>query len=225
MTSILIIIITAIAGAAFGAAGQRCMALSVAIFVGESKEWMEDLVEEAKTLKVGSGFDDGVDIGPLITPQSKERVCQIIDISQKKEGVTVNLDGRGIQVAGYEQGNFLGPTILSGVTPSNTCYVEEIFGPVLVCINVDSLDEAIALTNANPYGNGCAIFTQCGASARKFQHEVDGKFYAFFLFYLYCKIAKLYYFTCHFLFQLLRSWTGWNQCANSSSPAVFLIFW
>jgi malonate-semialdehyde dehydrogenase (acetylating)/methylmalonate-semialdehyde dehydrogenase len=72
------------------------MALSVAIFVGESKEWMEDLVQEAKTLKVGSGFDDGVDIGPLITPQSKERVCQIIDISQNKEGVTVNLDGRGI---------------------------------------------------------------------------------------------------------------------------------
>jgi len=177
--------VKAIAGAAFGAAGQRCMALSVAIFVGESKEWMEDLVQEAKTLKVGSGFDDGVDIGPLITPQSKERVCQIIDISQSKEGVTVNLDGRGIQVAGYEHGNFLGPTILSGVTPNNTCYVEEIFGPVLVCINVDSLDEAIALTNANPYGNGCAIFTQCGASARKFQHEVDGKFYAFFVVFFY----------------------------------------
>jgi malonate-semialdehyde dehydrogenase (acetylating)/methylmalonate-semialdehyde dehydrogenase len=161
----------AIVGAAFGAAGQRCMALSVAIFVGESKDWIDDLVVEAKKLKVGCGFDEGVDIGPLITPQSKERVCQIIDISEKKEGVIVKLDGRDLK--GYEKGNFLGPTILTGCTPDKTCYREEIFGPVLVCVNVDTLDEAIALTNANPYGNGCAIFTQSGSCARKFQHEID----------------------------------------------------
>lgn len=158
----------AIAGAAFGAAGQRCMALSVAIFVGESKDWVEDLVLEAKKLKVGCGFEEGVDVGPLITPQAKERVCQLLENSV---GTTILLDGR----QGYDsKGNFLGPTIVTGVTPDHLCYQEEIFGPVLLCMTVDTLDEAIALTNSNPYGNGCAIFTQSGSCARKFQHEIDG---------------------------------------------------
>ncbi len=158
----------AIVGAAFGAAGQRCMALSVAIFVGESKDWVNDLVLEAKKLKVGCGFEEGIDVGPLITPQAKERVCQILD---KSGGTTILLDGR----EGYDdEGNFLGPTIVTGVTPQHLCYQEEIFGPVLLCMTVDTLDEAIALTNSNPYGNGCAIFTQSGSCARRFQHEIDG---------------------------------------------------
>jgi malonate-semialdehyde dehydrogenase (acetylating)/methylmalonate-semialdehyde dehydrogenase len=143
------------------------MALSVAIFVGESKEWVNDLVVEAKKLKVGSGFDEGVDLGPLITSQAKERVCQILD---KSVGTKILLDGR----QGYKEGNFLGPTIVTGVTPQHICYQEEIFGPVLLCMTVDTLDEAISLTNANPYGNGCAIFTQSGSCARKYQHEIDG---------------------------------------------------
>ncbi len=164
--------VKAIAGAAFGAAGQRCMALSAVVFVGDTKNWVGDIVEEAKKLTVGCGLDENVDVGPLISPEAKAR-CESIVADAVKQGATLELDGRNVTVSGYEDGNFLGPTILSNVDTSNIGYTEEIFGPVLVCLSVDSLDEAIGLTNANPYGNGCAIFTQSGACARKFQHEID----------------------------------------------------
>ncbi|ETE72347.1 Methylmalonate-semialdehyde dehydrogenase [acylating], mitochondrial, partial [Ophiophagus hannah] len=159
-------------GAAFGAAGQRCMALSAAILVGESRKWLPELVEKAKNLRVNAGDQPGADLGPLISPQAKERVCQLID-SGAKEGANVLLDGRKIRVKGFENGNFVGPTILGKVKPNMTCYKEEIFGPVLVVLEANSLDEAIEIVNNNPYGNGTAIFTTNGATARKYSHLVD----------------------------------------------------
>lgn len=159
-------------GAAFGAAGQRCMALSTAIFVGESKEWLNDLVERAKKLNVGPGTDSKADLGPVISPQSKQRIHSLVE-SGVEEGAKCILDGRGVKVAGYEKGNFVGPTILSEVKPNMKCYREEIFGPVLVTLTADTLDEAINMINNNPYGNGTAIFTTNGATARKFTQEID----------------------------------------------------
>jgi len=161
-----------LAGAAFGAAGQRCMALSTAIFVGEARSWVSDLAEKAKKLKVNAGHIAGTDIGPVISPAAKERIERLVE-SGVKEGAKLVLDGRGIKVPGFERGNFVGPTILTGVTPSMECYREEIFGPVLVCLEADTLDEAIQLINNNPYGNGTAVFTTSGANARKFVNEID----------------------------------------------------
>ncbi|KAF7393137.1 hypothetical protein HZH66_008970 [Vespula vulgaris] len=164
--------ISQITGAAFGAAGQRCMALSVAIFVGKSKEWIGELVEAAKRLKVNAGHVPGTDLGPVISPQSKQRIYDLVE-SGVKEGVGLPLDGRGIVVPGYERGNFIGPTILTGVKSSMKCYTEEIFGPVLSCMFADTLDEAIDIINKNPYGNGTAVFTNNGATARKFVDRIE----------------------------------------------------
>ncbi|XP_059045084.1 probable methylmalonate-semialdehyde dehydrogenase [acylating], mitochondrial [Achroia grisella] len=161
-----------LAGAAFGAAGQRCMALSTAVFVGEAKQWIPDLVERAKGLKVNAGHVPGTDVGPVISIRAKERILRLIE-SGIKEGAKLPLDGRGIKVSGFEKGNFVGPTILTEVTPSMECYKEEIFGPVLVCLFVDTLDKAIQMINSNPYGNGTAVFTTNGATARKFVSEID----------------------------------------------------
>eukprot|EP01061_Rhynchopus_euleeides_P014339 TRINITY_DN248_c0_g2_i2.p1 TRINITY_DN248_c0_g2~~TRINITY_DN248_c0_g2_i2.p1 ORF type:complete len:239 (+),score=93.78 TRINITY_DN248_c0_g2_i2:39-719(+) len=157
-----------------GAAGQRCMALSVAVFVGKSQEWIDDVVERARTtLTVGRGTDAGVDVGPMITPAAKERAFDIIATAEE-EGATIRLDGRSVvPPAGCEGGNWLGPTVITGVTTSMTCYREEIFGPVLCTMSADTLEDAVNIINANPYGNGTAIFTASGAVARKFQHEVD----------------------------------------------------
>lgn len=161
-----------LAGAAFGAAGQRCMALSTAIFVGDAKKWIPDLVERARKLKVNAGHVPGTDIGPVISPQSKQRIHSLIE-SGVKQGAKLALDGRGIKVAGFEKGNFVGPTVLTDVQPSMECYKEEIFGPVLICLSVDTFDEAIEMINNNPYGNGTAIFTTNGATARKFVNQID----------------------------------------------------
>lgn len=161
-----------LAGAAFGAAGQRCMALSTAIFVGESRNWIPDLAEKAKNLKVNAGHIAGTDVGPVISPAAKERIERLVE-SGVKEGAKLVLDGRGVKVSGYEKGNFVAPTILTGVTPKMECYREEIFGPVLVCLEAKTLDDAIELINNNPYGNGTAIFTTSGANARKFVNEID----------------------------------------------------
>lgn len=163
---------TALAGAAFGAAGQRCMALSTLVLVGETREWIADICEKASKLKVGSGMDPKSDLGPLITPQSKERVHRIIQTAVE-QGAQLDLDGRGVTVDGFPNGNFVGPTILSKVTPSNICYTEEIFGPVLICLEADTLDDAIQLINANKYGNGCALFTGSGSAARYFTANTD----------------------------------------------------
>eukprot|EP00008_Paramoeba_atlantica_P007863 CAMPEP_0201490704 /NCGR_PEP_ID=MMETSP0151_2-20130828/27111_1 /ASSEMBLY_ACC=CAM_ASM_000257 /TAXON_ID=200890 /ORGANISM="Paramoeba atlantica, Strain 621/1 / CCAP 1560/9" /LENGTH=528 /DNA_ID=CAMNT_0047876765 /DNA_START=30 /DNA_END=1616 /DNA_ORIENTATION=+ len=159
-------------GAAFGAAGQRCMALSCAVFVGQSQDWIDEVVEKAKGLVVNAGWEDGASLGPMISPAAKERCLDLIE-SGIKEGAKLDLDGRNVQVPKYPNGNFVGPSLLRDVTPSMRCYQEEIFGPVLVCVGVDTLDDAIEVINQNPYGNGTAIFTKSGAAARKFEREID----------------------------------------------------
>jgi len=164
--------LNALIGAGFGAAGQRCMALSVAIFVGDSNKWISELATKAKSLKVGPGADEKADLGPLITKQSKDRVLSLIQ-SGVDQGAKLLLDGRNIQVPGYPNGNFVGPTILSDVEANMLCYREEIFGPVLLCLSLPTLDDAITFINSSPYGNGCAVFTTNGSNARKFQYEID----------------------------------------------------
>ncbi|WP_046659013.1 CoA-acylating methylmalonate-semialdehyde dehydrogenase [Lysobacter capsici] len=164
--------LNAMAGAAFGAAGQRCMAASTAVLVGEARHWIGDLVAKAKTLKVNAGTEPGTDVGPVISCAARERVEALI-ASGVEQGAKLELDGRKPSVPGYEQGNFIGPTVFSGVKPGMRIYDEEIFGPVLVILEADTLDDAIALVNANPNGNGTAIFTQSGAAARRFQEEID----------------------------------------------------
>ncbi|XP_003747140.1 probable methylmalonate-semialdehyde dehydrogenase [acylating], mitochondrial [Galendromus occidentalis] len=159
-------------GAAFGAAGQRCMALSTVIFVGESKKWVPEMVERAQKLRVNAGHVAGTDLGPVISSESKQRIHELIE-SGVKEGAKLLLDGRHIVVPGYENGNFVGPTVLHNVTPQMRCYREEIFGPVLISTEVETLDDAIKIINGNPYGNGTAIFTTNGATARKFTFEAD----------------------------------------------------
>jgi malonate-semialdehyde dehydrogenase (acetylating)/methylmalonate-semialdehyde dehydrogenase len=159
-------------GAAFGAAGQRCMALSVVILVGEAQAWLAELVEKARTLKVSAGCEPGTDVGPLISRAARERVEGLIERGVA-EGAELLLDGRRPQVAGYADGNFVGPTVFAGVRPEMTIYREEIFGPVLCVMSAATMDEAIALVNANPNGNGTAIFTRSGAAARHFQEEID----------------------------------------------------
>lgn len=164
--------LNAVVGAAFGAAGQRCMALSTIVFVGEAQEWAADLIELTKQLKVGSGFDEGVDVGPMISPQAKQRAFDLIQ-SGVDQGANLIVDGRNVEVDGYPNGNWLGPTILTDVTTDMDCYKEEIFGPVLVCLNVDTLEEATKLVNANRWGNGTAIFTNSGAAARKYTMDTE----------------------------------------------------
>ncbi|MED5607735.1 MULTISPECIES: CoA-acylating methylmalonate-semialdehyde dehydrogenase [Pseudomonas] len=164
--------LNAIAGSAFGAAGQRCMAVSVAILVGEANEWIPDLVAKAKTLKVSGGTEANTDVGPLVSCAALDRVSGLIERGIQ-EGAKLELDGRNPQVAGYEKGNFVAPTLFSGVTAQMSIYREEIFGPVLCVVSVKTLDEAIELINANPNGNGTAIFTRSGAAARHFKEEID----------------------------------------------------
>jgi malonate-semialdehyde dehydrogenase (acetylating)/methylmalonate-semialdehyde dehydrogenase len=164
--------VAAMVGSSFGAAGQRCMATSVAVLVGEAKKWIPDFVEQAKKLKVNAGHEPGTDIGPVISCAAKDRVCGLIDAGVK-EGAKLELDGRGATPAGYAKGNFVGPTIFSGVKPGMQIYDREIFGPVLCIAEAETLDDAIAMINNNPHGNGTAIFTQNGAAARKFQEDID----------------------------------------------------
>jgi len=164
--------IAALAGAAFGAAGQRCMALSTGVMVGETRGWLDDLVEVAAKLEPNFGKVPTADLGPVVTVEAKARIESLIT-SAEEQGATILLDGRGYSVEEYPEGNFVGPTIIADVTPDMDCYKEEVFGPVMVLLNADTLDEAISIVNANPFGNGTAVFTQSGASARKFQHEID----------------------------------------------------
>ena len=164
--------LNALVGAGFGAAGQRCMATSVVVLVGAAKQWLPELKALAQKLKVNAGSEPGTDVGPVISKRAKARILELIE-SGVKEGAKLELDGRGISVPGFEQGNFVGPTLFSGVTTDMRIYTEEIFGPVLVVLEVDTLDQAIALVNANPFGNGTGLFTQSGAAARKFQSEID----------------------------------------------------
>jgi malonate-semialdehyde dehydrogenase (acetylating)/methylmalonate-semialdehyde dehydrogenase len=164
--------LNALAGASFGAAGQRCMAVSVAVLVGEARNWVPELIEKAKTLKIGAGTEKGVDVGPLVSCAAYDRVNHLIERGVA-DGAKLELDGRKPTVPGYEKGNFVGPTIFSGVKPGMTIYDQEVFGPVLCVADAENIDEAIELINSNPNGNGTAIFTQSGAAARRFQEEID----------------------------------------------------
>ena len=164
--------LNALVGAAFGAAGQRCMALSVAVMVGETKHWVDELVNKTKTLKVNAGHEPNTDVGPVISTRAKARVIDLIN-SGIEEGAELLLDGRDVQVPGYEQGNFVGPTIFNQVTTDMRIYQEEVFGPVLAIMHVDTLEQAIELINANPFGNGVGLFTQNGNTARIFQNQID----------------------------------------------------
>ena len=159
-------------GAAFGAAGQRCMAASTLVLVGEAREWLPELIEKSKTLKVSGGAEPGTDVGPVVSCSALARVTGLIERGIA-DGAKLVLDGRKPNVPGFENGNFVGPTIFSGVKPGMSIYDQEIFGPVLVVVEVASLDEAIQLINDNPNGNGVALFTQSGAAARKFQEDID----------------------------------------------------
>jgi malonate-semialdehyde dehydrogenase (acetylating) / methylmalonate-semialdehyde dehydrogenase len=164
--------LNSLVGATFGAAGQRCMATSVTVLVGEAQRWIPDIVAKAKTLKVNAGVEKNVDLGPVVSKNARQRILGLVE-DGIKEGAKLELDGRGIKVPGYEHGNFIGPTIFSAVTPEMKIYTTEIFGPVMVIGAVNTWDEAITLINNNPFGNGTGIFTQSGAVARKFQSEID----------------------------------------------------
>lgn len=165
--------INSIVGGAFGAAGQRCMALTTLVTVGDSKDWLPEIVDQARKLKVDGGFEKGSEVGPVISPQSKQRIEDLI-ASAEKEGATILLDGRNKgPFDKYPDGNWISPTIITNVTPEMTCYKEEIFGPVLICIHVDTLDEAIELINKNEYGNGTAVFTRSGATAEAYRKGVE----------------------------------------------------
>jgi malonate-semialdehyde dehydrogenase (acetylating)/methylmalonate-semialdehyde dehydrogenase len=164
--------LNSLVGATFGAAGQRCMATSVTVLVGEARKWIPDIVARARSLKVSAGVDKSADLGPVISKSARQRILGLVE-DGIKEGAKLELDGRTVKVPGYERGNFIGPTIFSGVTPTMKIYTTEIFGPVMVILGVETLDEAIALVNDNPFGNGTGIFTQSGAAARKFQNEID----------------------------------------------------
>ncbi|WP_438862637.1 CoA-acylating methylmalonate-semialdehyde dehydrogenase [Neptunicella sp.] len=165
-------VINNLVGSSVGAAGQRCMAISVAVFVGDSKQWIEELASEIGKVKPGLWNDDSAGFGPLISPQAKAKVLSLI-AEGKQQGADCLVDGSDFSLAGYEQGNWVGPTVFSSVTEQMSIYQQEIFGPVLCCMCVDTLEEAIALVNRNPYGNGTSIFTASGAAARKYQHEIE----------------------------------------------------
>ncbi|KAI3445808.1 hypothetical protein Pfo_002473 [Paulownia fortunei] len=164
--------LNALVSAGFGSAVQRCTAISTIIFVGGSKSWEDKLVERAMALKVDAGTEPGVDLGPVISKQVKERISRVIQ-TFVDNGARLVLDGRKIVVPKYELGNFVGPTILTDVTEDMDCYKEEILGPVLLCMQAGSLDEAISIVNRNKHGNGASIFTSSCAAARKFQIEIE----------------------------------------------------
>lgn len=165
-------VINNLVGSSVGAAGQRCMAISVAVFVGAAKEWIPEIAEAIANVRPGAWDDENAAYGPVISPQAKERVEGLI-AQGEKEGAKLLVDGRGCQVDGLPNGNWVGPTVFSNVTPDMEVYKTEIFGPVLCTTEVDSLEGALELVNNNPYGNGTSIFTASGAAARKYQHEVE----------------------------------------------------
>jgi malonate-semialdehyde dehydrogenase (acetylating)/methylmalonate-semialdehyde dehydrogenase len=161
----------ALTGAAYGSAGERCMAISAVVAVGAAGDPLVDLLErKAKAIKVGAGRAEGVDMGPLVTSQHRDKVAGYVDAGVK-EGAKLVVDGRACAVP--KQGFFLGTTLFDQVTPQMSIYRDEIFGPVLVVLRADTLEEAIALVNRNPYANGTAIFTESGGAARRFQNEIQ----------------------------------------------------
>ena len=161
-----------LAAAAFGSAGERCMAISAAVAVGAEADRLMELVDaQARSVKVGSGRDSASEMGPIVTPESRDRIIGLID-SGEAQGAEIRVDGRGLVVPGFENGFFVGPTVIDRVETSMDVYTNEIFGPVLSVVRVDDVDAAIDLINSNPYGNGTAVFTNSGAAARRFVRGV-----------------------------------------------------
>jgi malonate-semialdehyde dehydrogenase (acetylating)/methylmalonate-semialdehyde dehydrogenase len=163
--------LNALVGASVGAAGQRCMAISVAVFVGDPKVWISELADRMAVVSPGAWDDAGAAYGPIISKAARERVLDLI-ARGKEEGATCLLDGSNVVVDGLPDGNWVGPTLFADVTTDMSIYKEEIFGPVLCCMGVETLDEAIELINKLEVGNGTSIFTQSGGAARKYQHEI-----------------------------------------------------
>jgi len=162
-----------LADSAFGCAGQRCLAASVAITVGDARPGMtERLVEAARKRKVGYGLADGVEMGPVISAESKARIEGLV-AKGVQEGASVLVDGRGGRVVGYEEGFFVFPTILDEVPPQGEIAKTEVFGPVLSLMHASNIDHAIELVNGRSYGNMACIFTTDGANARRFRYEVN----------------------------------------------------
>ncbi|MDX1892112.1 CoA-acylating methylmalonate-semialdehyde dehydrogenase [Mycolicibacterium sp. 050158] len=162
----------AMINAGFGSAGERCMAISACVAVGPiADELVAKIADRAKGLKTGDGTRDA-DMGPLVTKAHRDRVASYVDAGEA-DGATIVVDGRGVSVDGESDGFWLGPTLIDNVTTEMSVYTDEIFGPVLSVVRVNSYDEALALINANPYGNGTAIFTNDGGAARRFQNEVE----------------------------------------------------
>lgn len=158
--------------AAFGSAGERCMAISATVAVGSAGDKLREILDaKASAVRVGPGRDPNSEMGPVISQQAKNRIVGLIG-SGAREGAEVTVDGRDLIVSGFEDGYFVGPTILDRVRPEMEVYKEEVFGPVLSMLRADTVDDAIALINANPYGNGTAIFTNSGAAARRFHRGV-----------------------------------------------------
>ncbi len=164
-------VINNLVGASVGAGGQRCMAISVAVFVGEAKAWIPEVRDALNKVRPGAWNDPDAGYGPLINPGARKRVLDFIQ-QGKDSGAQCLLDGSDCQVEGFPDGNWVGPTFFTKVTTDMSIYKEEIFGPVLCGIEVDTLEQAIDLINENPYGNGTSIFTSSGAAARKYQHEI-----------------------------------------------------
>jgi malonate-semialdehyde dehydrogenase (acetylating) / methylmalonate-semialdehyde dehydrogenase len=163
----------ALIGAGYGSAGERCMAISAVVAVGDAGDKLvAKIKEKAAILKVGQGEGKDIEMGPLVTREHRDKVKGYVDAGEK-EGATLVLDGRTLKVEGYENGFWLGPTLFDHVTTDMTIYKDEIFGPVLVVLRAESFNEAIELVNKNEFGNGTAIFTQSGAAARRFQHDIQ----------------------------------------------------
>jgi len=160
-----------ISDSAFGCAGQRCLAVSVAVTVGDAQKTFRDsITESAANLRVGNGLDDGVQMGPVITRQSKERVQNLIGVGAR-DGAKVMIDGRNPRVAEYEAGNFVKPTVLDGVPASSELTNTEIFGPVLSLVHARDMDDAMDIVARSPFGNQASLFTSSGSAARRFRHE------------------------------------------------------
>jgi malonate-semialdehyde dehydrogenase (acetylating)/methylmalonate-semialdehyde dehydrogenase len=160
-------------GAGYGSAGERCMAISVLVCVGDAADKLLPKIEERiEKLKVGNGLEDGSEMGPLITREHRDRVASFVE-SGANDGAKVVVDGRSLKVDGHDEGFFLGPCLLDNVTSEMSCYREEIFGPVLSVVRTETYAEAIDLVHGHMYGNGTAIFTNDGGAARKFQHDIQ----------------------------------------------------
>lgn len=165
--------VSALTGAAYGSAGERCMAISVAVAVGDiADELVDKLAEKARTLKIGNGAEKGLDMGPLVTREHLAKVTSYVDAGVK-EGATLIVDGRGHKVAGHKSGYFIGGCLFDHVTPEMTIYQEEIFGPVLCVVRVPDYVSAVKLINAHEYGNGTSIYTRSGGAARQFTRDIQ----------------------------------------------------